>query len=73
LLARLGEQGIQTLPLYQPLHLSKAHAGSRHVGGEVAEWLAGRVLSLPSSVGLSETDQQRVIEAIRAEARALAA
>jgi perosamine synthetase len=73
LLARLGEQGIQTIPLYQPLHLSKAHEGARHVGGAVAEWLAGRVLSLPSSVGLAEADQQRVIEAIRAEGRALAA
>lgn len=73
LLARLAEQGIQTIPLYQPLHLSKAHAGAEHVGGAVAERLAERALSLPSSVGLEAADQEKVIAAIRAEARALAA
>jgi perosamine synthetase len=73
LLARLAGRGIQTIPLYQPLHLSKAHAGAEHVGGAVAESLAERVLSLPSSVGLTADDQERVIAAIRAEARALAA
>jgi perosamine synthetase len=72
LLARLAAKGIQTIPLYQPLHLSKAHQGAQHVGGAVAEALAARVLSLPSSVGLSTADQDRVIGAIRSEAGARA-
>lgn len=70
LLARLGEKGIQSIPLYQPLHLSKAHAGAQHIDGAEAESLARRVLSLPSSVGLSEPDQGRVIDAIRSAATA---
>ena len=64
LLAALAEQDIEALPIYQPLHLSKAHAGAQHCGGAVAERLCDEVLSLPSSVGLSPTDQGRVIEAI---------
>jgi len=73
LLARLARKGIESIPLYQPLHLSKAHAGAQHVGGAVAEALTARVLSLPSSVGLSAADQDRVIDAIRSEAAAKAA
>jgi perosamine synthetase len=66
LLARLGKLGIETRPLWQPLHRSPAHAGSPTAGEgcPVADWLAAQALSLPSSVGLAESDQQRVIAAI---------
>lgn len=66
ILAAVAPLGIQTIPLYQPLHLSKAHAGARCEGGEVAELLAQQCLSLPSSVDLAPEDQDRVIGAIRA-------
>jgi perosamine synthetase len=64
-LRRLEAHGIQTRPLWQPMHLSPAHRGAEAVGGQVAESIHRRALSLPSSVGLAEADQQRVIAALR--------
>ncbi|MBI4538159.1 MAG: LegC family aminotransferase [Gemmatimonadetes bacterium] len=64
LLRRLGEAGIQARPLWQPLHLSKVHAGAQATDCSVAERLNRQALSLPSSVGLSAADQQRVIDVI---------
>jgi perosamine synthetase len=65
----LSESGIQTRPLWQPLHRSQAHRDSPPADCPIAERLYRQALSLPCSVGLSEHDQQRVIEAIRALAR----
>jgi len=68
----LAADGIQARPLWQPLHRSQAHAGAqfvRHGAGDsesVADGLYTRALSLPSSVGLSEADQGRVVAAITA-------
>jgi perosamine synthetase len=64
-LRQLEAHGIQTRPLWQPMHLSPAHRGAEAVGGQVAESIHRRALSLPSSIGLSEADQQRVIAALR--------
>jgi perosamine synthetase len=65
LLKKLDAQKIQTRPLWQPIHLSPAHASRRPLSLPVAEDLAKRALSLPCSVGLSEEQQSRVIEGIR--------
>jgi perosamine synthetase len=62
LLAELSRHRVQTRPLWQPLHLSPAHAGSVALDSGVASGLYRNALSLPCSVGLSETDQERVIE-----------
>jgi perosamine synthetase len=64
LMRKLADQGIQARPLWQPVHLSQAHAGSYAVDCTVAEDLNRDALSLPSSVGLSAEEQQRVIDAI---------
>ena len=64
LLKTLSREGIQTRPLWQPLHLSKAHAGAWATDCSVAERLNHRGLSLPCSVGLKISDQTRVIENI---------
>ncbi|MFH1033291.1 MAG: LegC family aminotransferase [Pseudomonadota bacterium] len=64
LLKALHARRIQTRPLWQPLHQSPALAGGHGLGCPVSERLHARGLSLPSSVGLSPADQQRVIEAI---------
>lgn len=64
LMADLREQNIEALPIYQPLHLSEAHSGAQMLGGKVAERLAHDGLSLPSSIGLSDADQDRVIATI---------
>jgi len=70
LLRALAAEGIEAIPLYQPLHLSEAHAGASRVGGAVAEGLARETLTLPCSIGLTDADQDRVIEAVVRAGRA---
>jgi perosamine synthetase len=65
LMRLLGKEGVLSRPIFQPMHQSKAHSGSQTLGGEVAERIVAEALSLPSSVGLSETDQERVIATIK--------
>ncbi len=65
LLRALAGRGIETRPLWQPLHKSDAHAGAACVKGGVAERLFDTGLSLPSSAGLSSQDLGRVVSAIR--------
>jgi len=65
LMRELETGGIQTRPLWQPLHLSPAHAGMA-TDCAVAEMLNRNALSLPSSVGLLRANQERVIENIAA-------
>ncbi len=64
LLRRLDEHRIQARPLWQPLHRSPAHRGSPPADAPVADRVASAALSLPSSVGLTEDDQRRVIEVV---------
>jgi dTDP-4-amino-4,6-dideoxygalactose transaminase len=65
LLKKLAQAGVQTRPLWQPLHCSKAHLGSPACGGEVAESLNRKALSLPCSVGLSPDLVSWISELIR--------
>jgi perosamine synthetase len=64
LMHRLNSQNIQCRPLWQPIHLSPAHRSKGALERPVAERLARQALSLPCSVGLSESEQERVIAAI---------
>lgn len=65
----LAARGIETRPLWQPLHVSQAHQGSQVFGGGVAERLYERALSLPCSVGLTDDDHDRVLNEIHAWSR----
>jgi len=65
LMKRLGESGIESRPLWQPLHCSPAHADCQHYSGNVAETLYRDALSIPCSVGLTSVEQQFVIEKIK--------
>lgn len=65
----LEEQGIETRPVWKPMHLQPVFREAETVGGEVAEELFARGLCLPSGSSLSIEDQDRVIEAIRALVR----
>ena len=65
LLKQLAKQKIETRPLWQPLHHSKAHKRSQAYRVETAEILYRNVLCLPSSVGLKKQEQERVIQAVR--------
>lgn len=60
----LAEKGIETRPLWQPLHLSPAHRGADVLGGSVAENLWSRALSLPSSAGIERSELDAVCAAI---------
>jgi perosamine synthetase len=64
LMRHLAQRGIQTRPLWQPLHLSPAHRWAQAEGGAEAARLNREALSLPCSVGLSEEQQTRVIQDI---------
>ncbi len=64
LLCHLAEQGIQSRPLWQPVHRSLAHASPDAISCLISETLYRQALSLPCSVGLTQTAQKRVIEAI---------
>lgn len=71
LMSGFHRNGIEVRPLWQPLHRSPAHSDSDCLGGEVAEDIYARSVSLPSSVGLSDKDQQRVIEVLRSHSATL--
>ena len=45
--------------------MSRAHRGAQALGGNVAAELYRNCLSLPSSVGLTDTQRASVVEAIR--------
>ena len=65
LLRLLNSKKIQTRPLWQPIHKSKAHEGGGAEVLPIAEKLYEQALSLPCSIGLHEDEQSRVIEEIQ--------
>ena len=64
LLAHLRGRGIQSRPLWQPLHRSKVFRDSQPRDCPVADTLCERALSLPSSVGISESEMQQVVDEV---------
>jgi perosamine synthetase len=64
-LRRLAGLGIQTRPLWEPLHRSRPHRSADGGSAAIAEALFRDALSLPCSVGLSAVDQERVIASLR--------
>jgi len=66
LAATLADQGIGARAVWRPLHLQPPLRDARVLGGAVSENLFERGLSLPCSTDLTDTDQDRVIAAVRA-------
>jgi perosamine synthetase len=64
LMRTLASRKIQCRPLWQPIHQSRAHASKDMAAMPVAEQLALQALSLPCSVGITEYEQDRVIDAL---------
>ena len=62
LLRRLEQEKIQTRPLWQPIHLSKAFLDCGRFECPVAERLNCEALSLPCSVGITDEDLNTVVE-----------
>ena len=61
-----GRPAIETRLLWQPMHRSDALKESFRTPAPVADAIYAEALSLPSSVGLTEDDQSRVIAALTA-------
>ena len=64
LMENLNHVGIQSRPLWQPMHQSPAHRQAEATSCETADQLYANAVSLPSSVGLSPSDQEHVIESV---------
>lgn len=62
--AALSEAGIETRPLWLPIYKNKPYADCQVVGGERAIDLAKSSLCLPSSIGMIDAEQDRVIAEI---------
>jgi len=62
---RLGQSGIDTRPIWNPLHTMAVYKEAPRLGGAVAERLFSEGLSLPCSTGLTVPQQDRVIDAFR--------
>jgi dTDP-4-amino-4,6-dideoxygalactose transaminase len=64
MLEQLGGKGIQTRPVWAPAHVMPFYRDAPRLGGEVGERLFAQGLSLPCSTGLTDADQDRVIDAV---------
>jgi perosamine synthetase len=65
LMKRLYREGIQTRPLWHPIHGLRPYQNCPAYRIEVADKLYRDGLSLPSSVGLNENDQRTIIQRLK--------
>ncbi len=70
LLERLANEGIQTRPLWQPLHRSNPHRSAQAYRIENADAIYRAALSFPSSPGLTVTELQYVLQSVESFSRA---
>jgi dTDP-4-amino-4,6-dideoxygalactose transaminase len=61
----LAEQQIESRPVWKPLHMQPVFASCETIGGQVSESLFEQGLCLPSGSNLTESDLNRVIDAMR--------
>ncbi|WP_084499939.1 DegT/DnrJ/EryC1/StrS family aminotransferase [Brevibacterium album] len=66
LAGHLAHMGIETRPVWKPMHLQPVFAGAQAVVDGTAESLFRRGLALPSGSGMGEAELRRVEEAITA-------
>lgn len=65
---RLAAADIEARPVWKPLHLQPAFAGTEVFRGQVAESLFGDGVCLPSGSSLTRAQQDRVIDVVRSSA-----
>jgi pyridoxal phosphate-dependent aminotransferase EpsN len=65
LISALEHAGVESRPVWKPMHLQSVFKGCEYVGGQVAKDLYLRGICLPSSSSLTEEDQLHVINSIR--------
>ena len=66
LIRTLEWANIESRPLWKPMHLQKLYRAADCYGGAVAEDLFNRGICLPSSSNMSDEEQARVIQVVRA-------
>lgn len=64
LIASLDAAGIESRPVWKPMHLQPLYRHALCYGGDVAEDLFRHGICLPSSSSLDQQDQDRVIRAV---------
>jgi perosamine synthetase len=64
LIRELNARGIETRPLWQPMHRSPVHCHAEASSCETADWIHARAVSLPCSVDLTGSDQDYVMASI---------
>jgi len=64
MLEQLAVMGIQTRPVWAPAHVMPFYRDAPRLGGAVGDRLFAQGLSLPCSTGLTDADQDRVIDAV---------
>lgn len=70
LIARLHAAGIESRPVWKPMHLQPLYKSAERIAGDTAEDLFRRGICLPSSSSLAAIDQRYVIDQVRAAGRA---
>jgi len=64
LTAYLAERGIESRPIWKPMHLQPVFADFRHALNGNSEWLFTHGLTLPSGSGMQDADFERVLDAV---------
>jgi pyridoxal phosphate-dependent aminotransferase EpsN len=73
LIQTLEAKGIETRPVWKPMHLQPLYQGADVVGGEMSEDLFHRGICFPSSSSLTVEDQDYIVECVKQAAGRAAA
>ena len=65
LVDKLSALNIESRPVWKPMHLQPCFKGCKCYGGKVSEKLFSNGICLPSGVGLTLSEQDRVIKAVK--------
>jgi len=65
-LDELNASAVQARPIFPPIHLQPPYSKVERIGGDIAEDIHERGISLPSSVDLTSIDQEWVIQQVAA-------
>ncbi len=61
----LEQENIESRPVWKPMHLQPVFKDCRVIGGAVSEDIFGQGLCLPSGSNLTDSDLERITDAIR--------
>jgi pyridoxal phosphate-dependent aminotransferase EpsN len=65
----LDAAGVESRPVWKPMHMQKLYQDCARYGGSVAEHLFAEGICLPSSSSLALDEQNHVVDVIREAAR----